>query len=138
MPVVRTSDNNGIHIRSRYQLLISPVTFRSRPELTAATLTMDIGTGQYSGLTIYIKYITNRGYLNIQIILLHILLITRILLIQLISLFHLIDPRRLSETCGTHQLLSTNTEADQTDTDLLAIALRLQIGGLSVTYLKYI
>ncbi|MFS2364640.1 hypothetical protein, partial [Parabacteroides distasonis] len=26
--------------------------------------------------------------------------------------------------CGTHQLLSTNTEAYQTDTDLLTIALR--------------
>ena len=97
---------------------------------------MDIGAGELSTLRIDIKDVANRSDLYVQIILLHILLITGIFAILFVSLFHLVDPRRLSETSGTHQLLATNTETDHAYANLLAVGLRLQVVSLLVADLK--
>ena len=97
---------------------------------------MDVGTGELRTLRIDIEDVAHGGDLDVQVVLLQVLLITCILAILFVGLLHLVDPNRLGETCGTHQLLTTDTEANQTDADLLAIALRLQIDSLLVADLE--
>ena len=136
VPVVRSSDDHRIHVGRSDQLLIGLVDLRSGTKLTVRTLPMDVGTGELSTLRIDIEDVTNRSDLYVQVVLLHILLITGILAILLVGLLHLVDPCRLSETGGTHQLFTTNTETNYAQANLLAVSLRLQVVSLLVADLK--
>ena len=136
VPMVRAGDDDRVDIRGGQKLLVCTVALGRRAELAVAALAIDVGARQLGSLPVNIKDIADPVDDDIQVVLLEVLLVTVVFLVLAVRLFHLVDPRGLGESGRAHQLFATDTEADDTQTDLLAIFLGLQEYGLLVADLE--
>ena len=120
MPVIRSGDDHSIDIVGGHHLLIGAVTLHIAGQLSIAAFAFNIGSRLHRHLCMDIEDVTDTIEDDVQVFLLHELLVAFVTRVLFGCFAELVDIGRMSKAGSSHQLRTAYAEADKPEAQLPA------------------